>query len=80
MHKNEISPKANENRKRAAPITDTFTNPSFPTHINPTFQSKVDAFRTVESQVKSSMVPPWECDNKLSIVLHEMVGPAGRLG
>jgi hypothetical protein len=56
------------------PIIDTVAGLSLPTDLDPTIKSKIDAFRAVEAEVETRVVPSWEGDDELASVLHEGVG------
>jgi hypothetical protein len=56
------------------PITDTVARLCFPSNINPTIKSKIDAFRAVEAEIKPRMIASWERDDKLASVLNKSIG------
>jgi hypothetical protein len=56
------------------PIIDTVASLSLPTELDPTIKGKIDAFRAVEAEVESRVVPSWEGYDELASVLHEVVG------
>ena len=58
------------------PEVDAVASFGLPSDVDPTLEGKVDALRTVESEVEAGMVPSRESDYELALLLHKVVWPA----
>ncbi len=55
------------------PIIDTVARLRLPSNLNPTIKGKIDAFRTVEAEIKPRVIASWERYDKLASVLNEKI-------
>jgi hypothetical protein len=56
------------------PIIDAVARLCLPSQFNPTFKCKVNAFRAIEAEVETCVIPSWECDYELARMLDESIG------
>lgn len=61
------------------PEVDTFANLRFSSEVQPAFEGKVDALRTIESHIETRMITPRVRYHKLSFVLNQVIRAAGGL-
>lgn len=56
------------------PIVDTVARLRLPSQLDPTLKCKIDAFRAVEAEVETRVIPSWERDHKFASILDEGIG------
>jgi len=56
------------------PVVDTVAHLRLPSQLNPTIQGKINALRTVETEVETRVIPSRERNHKLASVLDEGIG------